>query len=130
MVNEYNWHVEKTPTFIQQVEKGIISKEIESFIESWAKTAYPIQTNTNKLVYRHELNVFEIWNARIPDLDHNKGKSGGYRLLYYIVKKENELYLDLIEERRTFEDQKNKNKYNQYIENPVIILNKAYRNDS
>ncbi len=129
MANEYNWQVEKTPTFIQQVEKGIISKEIESFIEAWARTAYPIQTNSNKLVYRQEKNVYEIWNARIPDLDHNKGKSSGFRLIYYIVKKEKELYLDLIEERRTFDDQKNKNKYDQYIKNLIRILNTAYGNN-
>ena len=70
-------------------------------------------------IYSHPQNIFEIWVAKIPNPDANKGKSGGYRLIYYIYIEEQKLFVDKIENRKNLDYKrakgKNQKKWNKYL---------------
>lgn len=57
--------------------------------------------------------------ARVPNPDSNRGKSGGYRVVYFLDLTENTVNLDFIEERKELgfrdEGQRKKGRYNDYI---------------
>jgi len=72
-----------------------------------------------KRVYRSPKNRYEAWAAGIPNPDSNKGKSGGYRMIYFLDLVGGTINLDFIEERKNlgFKDEghRRKDRYNDYI---------------
>ena len=126
------WQINETPIFKRQVEQEDISKEVIDGIYRTFENIKLERTLNNVLIYRNKERVFEIWQARIPDPDHNKGKSGGFRLIYYVIYTEQALHLGLIERRGAlgFKDErpKDKQKYAEYLESLKNHLNKLYEN--
>lgn len=127
------WHVNKTQTFIRCVESEKISKNTVEAIEAWVKDVRLIHLKSFRLVYVSPARTFQIWNAKIPDPDSQKGKTGGFRLVCFFVKAENNVnavYLDLIEKRKDLgfknEHPKDKQCYDRQIENLKKELMKIY----
>jgi len=94
------WNYIETEYFVRSCEEYGISQDIKDFIEEWAKSVRRQITPSNKRPFISPNNIFEIWDARIPNPDANKGKSGGYRLVYYIHLSERNLFVDLMVDRR------------------------------
>lgn len=111
--------VSSTPQF--QKSSVIADEEVMDFINNWAQTVLRSQVPRNKLYFRSPRNKFEIWVAGIPNMSANKGKSGGFRLVYFYVFHEDteDLYLDFIEYRNQIgfkkERPKEKEKFERYI---------------
>ncbi len=93
------WTVNRTLEFIKCVDDLSLSDAVLVPLEQWAAGVGRIVTNRQKLLFRSTNNVFEIWEARVPDPESNRGKSGGFRLVYWIVLKEAALFLYDIEHR-------------------------------
>lgn len=114
------WQYNKTSEFIKCCEKLEISQEILDAIESWAVSVGRVQTNKQKNYFRSPKNIFEIWVARIPDPDSNKGTSGGFRLIYFFNLNEKSIYVDCIERRQNLgsktERPKDQQKFTNYLE--------------
>ncbi|AKM83993.1 TPA: hypothetical protein DCZ46_01530 [Candidatus Campbellbacteria bacterium] len=94
------WNYIETEYFVRSCEEYGISQDIKDFIEEWAKSVRRQITPSNKRPFISPNNIFEIWDARIPNPDANKGKSGGYRLVYYIHLSERNLFVDLMVDRK------------------------------
>ncbi len=100
---------------------SILDTNSLGFIQEWATTVLREQVPRNKLCYRSPNNKFEIWVAGIPNISANKGKSGGFRLVYFYVFHEDheDLYLDFIEHRNKIgfkqERPKEKEKFEKHI---------------
>lgn len=112
--------INETPQFVKDAEGLSLSKKVRDALRAWAETAGRVQTNRTRLCFRSPKCSFEIWNARIPDPDHRKGCSGGFRLLYFFNLRENSIFLDKIEERAKFGDKKehpkDQQRYTRYLE--------------
>lgn len=93
------WNVQRTPYFENSCKKYHLSKEFVESIENWAQTVIRVETPRIRLYFRSPNCKFEIWTARIPDKDHQKGSSGGFRLAYFFVLEDDEIYLDLLVDR-------------------------------
>lgn len=93
------WIYNETSEFVRCCEDLSLSKDVREAIEAWAKTTGRVQTNKTKLYFRSPKNIFDIWDARIPDPDHNKGSSGGFRLVYFFNLTESSIYVDKIDRR-------------------------------
>ncbi len=93
------WIYNETPEFIDCSEKLRLSEKVRSSLKSWAVGVGRVQTNKTKHFFRSPNNIFEIWTARIPDPDSNKGSSSGFRLVYFINLVEGTIFLDFIEKR-------------------------------
>ena len=100
-------------------EKVGVSTRVREAIKSWAPTVSRFELSRQKIVYRSPKNRYEAWAAGIPNPDSNKGKSGGYRVVYFLDLTECTVNLDFIEERKElgFHDEGNRKKerYNGYI---------------
>lgn len=101
-------------------EKVGISVKVRDAIKLWAPTVTNrFELSSQKLVYRSPKNRYETWVARIPDPDSNKGKSGGYRIVYFLDVTEHTINLDFIEARKELgfrkESSHRKDRYNGYI---------------
>ncbi|MEK7064657.1 MAG: hypothetical protein AAB973_03570 [Patescibacteria group bacterium] len=111
--------INKTPQFVKSSD--IVDKETLDYIQNWAQTVLQEQTPRNHLAFRSLHNKFEIWVAGMPNILANKGKSGGFRLVYFYVFHEDseELYLDFIEHRNQIgfknERPKEKERFEKYI---------------
>lgn len=93
------WNYNETPEHIRCCEELGISAEIKDAIKNWARTVGRVTTNRQKLFHRSAHNIFEIWVARVPNPDANKGNSGGFRLVYFLNIKESAIYVDKMEHR-------------------------------
>jgi mRNA-degrading endonuclease RelE of RelBE toxin-antitoxin system len=93
------WNYNETPEYIRCCEELGISVEVKDAIKSWARTVGKVTTNRQKLFHRSAHNIFEIWVARVPNPDANRGSSGGFRLVYFLNTKESGIYVDKIEHR-------------------------------
>ena len=113
------WLFNKTSEFVESCKDLEISDEIVIAIENWITTVGRIETGRQKLVFRSPHNIFEIWVARIPDPDSNKGKSGGFRLVYFLNISDNSVFVDKLESRAAIgfksERPKDKRKFQTYI---------------
>ncbi len=105
------WNYIETEDFVRHCENNGISQDVKDFIKEWAKSVRRQITPRNARPFISPNNVFEIWIAGIGNPDANKGKSGGYRFIYYINISERQLFVDRIEERKNlnFKGSKGKN---------------------
>lgn len=107
--------------YFNKSSQNVSSVTIES-IKNWAQTVIRAQTPRNRLYFRSPSKKFEIWVARIPDKDADKGCSGGFRQVYFFVFNNDlleDLYLDLLEDRRKIgykkERPKDKEKFEKHL---------------
>jgi len=126
------WLFNKTSEFVKCSEKLGISEETHIAIENWVTSVGRIETGRQKIIFRSPRNSFEIWIARIPDPESNKGKSGGFRLVYILNLKENAVYVDKMEKRSSMgfgdERPRDKQKFQEYISELKIYLLKIIEN--
>ena len=118
------WDYIETENFIISCEKNNISSKVKDSIKNWARTVRRQVTSNNKKIYSHPQNIFEIWVAKIPNPDANKGKSGGYRLIYYIYIEEQKLFVDKIENRKNLDYKREKGKNQKKWNNHLVTLKK------
>ncbi|MCK5592159.1 MAG: hypothetical protein KAI72_09410 [Candidatus Pacebacteria bacterium] len=118
------WNYIETEAFIRSSENIKISDLVKESIKEWSKQVKRQVTPRNKKVFGSPNNIFEIWAAGIGNPDANKGKSGGYRLLYYLHIAENKLFVDLIETRDNLNFKGSKRKGQKKWDNHVIELRK------
>ncbi len=114
-----SWVYVEREQFVRMCEKVGVSTRVREAIKSWAPTVSRFELSRQKLVFRSPKNRYEAWAAGIPNPDSNKGKSGGYRVVYFLDLTECTINLDFIEERKElgFRDEGNRKKerYNGYI---------------
>ncbi len=114
-----SWCYFEREQFVRMCDKAGISAKVREAIKIWAPTVSRFELSRQKLVYRSPKNRYEAWAAGIPNPDSNKGKSGGYRVIYFIDLAEKTIHLDFIEERKELgfhaEGHRKKDRYNEYI---------------
>lgn len=114
-----SWVYVEREQFIRMCEKVGVSATVHEAIKLWAPTVSRFELSRQKLVYRSPKNRYEAWAAGIPNPDSNKGKSGGYRVVYFLDLTEETINLDFIEERKELgfrdEGHRKKYRYNGYI---------------
>ena len=105
--------------FVRMCEKIGISAVVREAIKSWAPTVGRFELSRQKLVYRSPKNRYEAWAAGLPNPDSNKGRRGGYRVVYFLNIAECTINLDFIENRKELgfhdEGRRKKDRYNDYI---------------
>lgn len=114
------WIYVEREQFLRMCEKIDVSFEVRDAIKLWAPTvSNKYETPRSKLIYRSPKNRYEAWSAGIPNPDSNKGKSGGYRIVYFLDLVGCTINLDFIEERKELgfkkEGHRKKDRYNDYI---------------
>ena len=116
-----DWVLVEREQFVRMCEKLGVSTNVREAIKFWAPSVRRCETTRQKLAYRSPKNRYEAWVARIPNPDVNKGKSGGYRIVFFLDITERSINLDFIEERDHLgfknESIRKKQKYNDYIAN-------------
>lgn len=127
--------VDKSPNFVECVEKHNIGRQTIDHIYRWAYTTPKLEhTKRSRLAYRSECNIFEIWNIKIPDKDRGAGSSNGFRLLCYVVHSDEAITLDLIEPRKDQgskkENKRDQQRYSEYLESLKTQLIGIYEADS
>ncbi|MFA6340620.1 MAG: hypothetical protein WCX27_00050 [Candidatus Paceibacterota bacterium] len=94
-----------------------ISNQVREAVKVWAPTVSRCILPRQKLIYRSPKNRYEAWSAGIPNPDSNKGKSGGYRIVYFLDLTERTINLDFIEVRKELgfhDEHRKKDRYNDY----------------
>ena len=113
------WVYIEREQFVRMCEKIGVSATVRDAIKLWAPTVSHFELSRQKLVYRSPKNRYEAWAAGIPNPDSNKGKSGGYRVVYFLDTTEGSINLDFIAERKKLgfrdEGRRKKDHYNEYI---------------
>jgi mRNA-degrading endonuclease RelE of RelBE toxin-antitoxin system len=113
------WVYVEREQFIRMCEKIGVSATVRDAIKLWAPTVSRFELSRQKLVYRSPKNRYEAWAAGIPNPDSNKGKSGGYRVIYFLDIIESTINLDFIAWRKELgfrdEGHRKKDHYNEYI---------------
>ena len=113
------WIYIEREQFARMCEKIGVSTIVRDAIKLWAPMVSRCELPRQKLVYRSPKNRYEAWAAGIPNPDSNKGKSGGYRVIYFLDLTERAINLDFIEERKELgfhnEGHRRKDKYNDYV---------------
>ena len=115
-----SWVYVEREQFVRMCEKGDVSPRVREAIQSWAPSvSNKYETSRSKLVYRSPNNRHEAWAAGVPNPDSNRGKSGGYRVVYFLDITGRTINLDFIEERKELgfrnEGNRKKDKYNGYV---------------
>jgi len=124
------WTYVEREQFVRMCEKADVSSKVKDAIKLWAPTvSNKYETSRSKLIYRSPKCRYEAWSAGIPNPDSNKGKSGGYRVVYFLDLSGCTINLDFIEERKELgfqkEGHRKKDKYNYYIAELKELLKKA-----
>ncbi len=114
------WIYVEREQYVRMCERLRISTELRGAIKSWAQTvSNKSEAPRLKLVYRSPNNRYEAWNAGIPNPESNRGKRGGYRIVYFLDLFEGSINLDFIEERKNLgfgnEHPRDKERYNDYV---------------
>lgn len=114
------WVPVERESFVRMCERLGVSAGVRDAIRSWAPTvSNKYTTNRSKPIYRSPGNRYEAWVVGIPNPEANKGKSGGYRLVYFLDRLECSINLDFIEERKDlgFKDEghRRKDRYSDYV---------------
>lgn len=127
---ETDWDVIETENFVRSCEHNNISQTVKDSLKEWARSVRRQITPRNKRPFISPNNIFEIWMAGIGNPDANKGKSGGYRFIYYILISDKKLFVDLIEERNNLKykgsNGKRQNKWDQHFVELKKELMKKY----
>ena len=115
-----SWVYVEREEFVRMCEKAGVSDKVRDAIKLWAPTvSNKYETSRSKLVFRSPHNRYEAWAAGLPNPDSNKGKSGGYRVIYFLDLAECTINLDFIEERKELgfrdEGRRKKDRYNDYL---------------
>jgi len=97
---EIDWDVIETENFIRSCEDNNVSQGVVDSLREWAKSVRRQVTPRNARPFISPNNIFEIWIAGIGNPDASKGKSGGYRFMYYLLISERKLFIDIIEDRK------------------------------
>ncbi|MDO8430572.1 MAG: hypothetical protein Q7S72_01110 [Candidatus Taylorbacteria bacterium] len=123
-----SWIYIEREQFIRMCDRLEISVTVREAIKAWAPSvSNKSEAPRLKLVYRTPNNRYESWSAGIPNPDSNRGKSGGYRVVYFLDLKERTINLDFIDERKNLgfgnERPKDKQKYMGYISELKRYLN-------
>lgn len=122
------WVYVEREQFVRMCEKVGVSIAVREAIKLWAPTVSRFQLSRQKLIYRSPNNRYEIWTARIPNPDSNKGKSGGYRIVYFLDLTESTINLDFIDERKNLgfgdEGHSKKDRYSDYVRELKEFLKK------
>jgi mRNA-degrading endonuclease RelE of RelBE toxin-antitoxin system len=112
------WVYVEREQFVRMCDKVGLSSTVREAIKLWAPTVSRFELSRQRLVYRSPKNRYEAWAAGIPNPDSNKGKSGGYRVVYFLDLTESSINLDFIAERRELgfrdEGRRKKDRYNDY----------------
>lgn len=113
------WVYIEREQFVRMCEKARVSAMVRDAIKLWAPTVSRFELSRQKLVYRSPHNRFEAWAAGIPDPESNRGKSGGFRVVYFLDINEGTINLDFIEKRKNLgfknEGRHRKDRYQGYI---------------
>lgn len=114
------WVYVEREQFVRMCEKIGVSVVVRAAIKLWAPSvSNKYETPRSKLVYRSPKNRYEAWVVGIPNPDSNKGKSGGYRIAYFLDLIERTINLDFIEERKELgfrdEGHHKRSRYNERI---------------
>jgi len=113
------WVYVEREQFVRMCEKIGVSLTVREAIKSWAPTVSRFELSRQKLVYRSLKNRYEAWAAGVPNPDSNKGKRGGYRIVYFLDIIECTINLDFIENRKELgfrgEGHRKKDHYNDYL---------------
>ena len=114
-----SWVYVERERFVRMCEKVGVSATVRDAVKLWAPTVSRFELARQRLVYRSPKNRYEAWAAGIPNPESNKGKSGGYRIVYFLDLIEKTINPDFIEERKElgFHDEgpRKKGRYNDYI---------------
>jgi mRNA-degrading endonuclease RelE of RelBE toxin-antitoxin system len=114
-----SWVYVEREQFVRMCEKIGVSTAVRGAIKLWAPTVSRFELSRQRLVYRSPKNRYEAWVARIPNPESNKGKSGGYRVIYFLDITGCTINLDFIEKCKElgFRDEglRKKDSYNDYI---------------
>ena len=115
-----SWAYVEREQFVRMCEKAGVSDKVRDAIKLWAPTvSNKFQTPRSKLVFRSPQNRYEAWATGLPNPDSNRGKSGGYRVVYFLDLVECTINLDFIEERKELgfhnEGHNKKDRYNDYV---------------
>lgn len=115
-----SWVYVEREQYIRACEELKLSYNIRIAIETWAKSvSLKNETPRLKRIYISPNNKYQLWSAGIPNPDICKGKSGGYRLIFFVNNLENTINLDYIDFRKNLgfkkECPRKKEKYNSYI---------------
>jgi len=78
-----SWVYIEREQFVRMCEKANVSVAVRDAIKLWAPTVSRFELSRQKLVYRSPKSRYEAWAAGIPNPKSNKGKSGGYRIVYF-----------------------------------------------
>jgi mRNA-degrading endonuclease RelE of RelBE toxin-antitoxin system len=116
------WSYIETEYFIRSCEKNNVSQFVKDSIREWSKSVRLQPTPSNKRLFISFNNIFQIWDARIPNPDANKGKSGGYRLIYYVNNLDKNLFVDLMENRDNLDYKGSKGKRQKYWDEHFVGL--------
>ena len=124
-----SWVYVEREEFVRMCEKSRVSDQVREAIKLWAPTvSNKYETSRSKLVFRSPKNRYEAWTAGLPNPESNKGKSGGYRVVYFLDLVECTINLDFIEERKELgfrdEGRNRKNRYNDYVQELKDYLKK------
>ena len=129
---EIEWSVIETENFVRSCEKNNVSQDVVNSLRVWAKSVRRQITPRNSRPFVSPNNIFEIWMAGIGNPDANKGKSGGYRFIYYILISERKLFIDIIEDRKNLKYKsssgKNQKKWDEHFLELKKELLKKYKN--
>lgn len=114
-----SWVYVEREQFVRMCEKASVPTVVRDAIKLWAPTVNRFELSRQKLVYRSPKNRYEAWAAGIPNPESNRGKSGGYRMVYFLDITGRTINLDFIEERKELgfrnEGHRKKDRYNNYI---------------
>ncbi len=114
-----SWVYVEREQFVRMCEKVGVSTVVRDAIKLWAPTVSRFELSRQKLVYRSPKNRYEAWAAGIPNPESNRGKSGGYRVIYFLDITGRTINLDFIEKRKELgfrdEGRRKKDRYNNYI---------------
>ncbi len=121
---ETNWNVIETENFVRSCERINIPQNVVDSLRMWATSIRRQITPRNSRPFISPNNVFEIWIAGIGNPDANKGKSGGYRFVYYVLISERKIFIDMIEERKNLKFKRSSGKKQKHWDNHLIELKK------
>lgn len=124
-----SWVYIEREQFVRMCDKLDISVMVRESIKVWAPTVSRYEIPRQKVVYRSPKNRYEAWAVGLPNPDSNKGKSGGYRVIYYLDLIDKTINLDFIDVRKNlgFKDEgpRKKDRYNDYIRDLKAFLKES-----